>query len=408
MKFHEATLDNGLTVIAELNPSVHSVAAGFFVRTGARDESMDVNGVSHFLEHMAFKGNEKHSADDVNRIFDELGARYNASTSEEVTLFYAAVLPEYLADAFEVLSGLMRPSLRDADFEVERKVILEEIGMYEDQPSFIAYENAMKTHFDGHPLGQSILGSSDSISHLKRDEMADYHREHYRAGNITVAVAGNTDWNDVLRLANQWCGKWEAGSTPRKTDEARAKGGKTLTTKEAFTQQHVMQMSPAPSATSPLRMAAELMSVVVGDDSGSRLYWDLVDTGLAESADLSFNEYDGTGAYLTYVCSTPESAGDNLERVHDIYADVNAKGVTEEELEQARNKAASRIVLRSERPMGRLSSLGSNWVYRNEYRSVQDDLTAYRAITTDDVKAVLKKYPLGQLSTATVGPLKSL
>jgi predicted Zn-dependent peptidase len=408
VKFHEATLDNGLTVIAELNPSVHSVAAGFFVRTGARDESMDVNGVSHFLEHMAFKGNEKHSADDVNRIFDELGARYNASTSEEVTLFYAAVLPEYLADAFEVLSGLMRPSLRDADFEVERKVILEEIGMYEDQPSFIAYENAMKTHFDGHPLGQSILGSSDSIAHLKRDQMANYHREHYRAGNITVAVAGNTDWNDVLRLANQWCGKWEAGSTPRKADEAKAKGGTTLTTKEAFTQQHVMQMSPAPSATSPLRMAAELMSVVVGDDSGSRLYWDLVDTGLAESADLSFNEYDGTGAYLTYVCSTPESAGDNLERVHDIYADVNAKGVTEEELEQARNKAASRIVLRSERPMGRLSSLGSNWVYRNEYRSVQDDLTAYRAITTDDVKAVLKKYPLGQLSTATVGPLKSL
>jgi predicted Zn-dependent peptidase len=408
VKFHEATLDNGLTVIAELNPHVQSVAAGFFVRTGARDESMDVNGVSHFLEHMAFKGNEKHSADDVNRIFDELGARYNASTSEEVTLYYAAVLPEYLSDAFEVLAGLIRPSLRDSDFEVERKVILEEIGMYEDQPSFIAYESAMKTHFDGHPLGQSILGSSESIAHLTRDQMADYHREHYRAGNITVAVAGNTDWDDILRLANQWCGKWQAGSTPRKSDEARAKGGSALTTKDAFTQQHVMQMSPAPSATSPLRMAAELMSVVVGDDSGSRLYWDLVDTGLSESADLSYNEYDGTGAYLTYLCSTPESAGDNLKRIRDIYHDVNSRGATEEELEQARNKAASRIVLRSERPMGRLSSLGSNWVYRNEYRSVQADLDAYRAITTDDVNAVLKKYPLGQLSTAAVGPLKSL
>jgi predicted Zn-dependent peptidase len=280
--------------------------------------------------------------------------------------------------------------------------------MYEDQPSFIAYESAMKTHFDGHPLGQSILGTTESISHLKRDQMADYHREHYRAGNITVAVAGNTDWNEILRLANQWCGKWQAGSTPRTTDEARAKGGAAVTAKEAFTQEHVMQMAPAPSATSPLRMAAELMSVVVGDDSGSRLYWDLVDTGLAESADLSYNEYDGTGAYLTYVCSTPESARDNLKRVHGIYADVNSRGVTEEELEQARNKAASRIVLRSERPMGRLSSLGSNWVYRNEYRSVQADLDAYRAITTDDVNAVLKKYPLGQLSTAAVGPLKSL
>jgi predicted Zn-dependent peptidase len=401
VKFHEATLDNGLTVIAELNPHVQSVAAGFFVRTGARDESVDVNGVSHFLEHMAFKGNEKHSADDVNRIFDELGARYNASTSEEVTLYYAAVLPEYLPDAFEVLAGLIRPSLRNSDFEVERKVILEEIGMYEDQPSFIAYENAMKTHFDGHPLGQSILGSSQSISRLTRDEMYDYHREHYRAGNITVAVAGNTDWNEVLRLAKHWCSDWQPGSTPRAIDEARAKGGLSVTTKEAFTQQHVMQMSPAASAKSSLRMAAELMSVVVGDDSGSRLYWDLVDTGLAESADLSYNEYDGTGAYLTYLCSTPESARDNLKRIHDIYDDVNARGVT-------RNKAASRIVLRSERPMGRLSSLGSNWVYRNEYRSVQADLDAYRAITTDDVNAVLKKYPLGQLSTATVGPLKSL
>jgi predicted Zn-dependent peptidase len=408
VQFHEAKLDNGLTVIAELNAHVQSVAAGFFVRTGARDEPLEVSGVSHFLEHMAFKGNEKHSADDVNRIFDELGARYNASTSEEITLFYAAVLPEYLGDAFEVLSGLIRPSLRNSDFEVERKVILEEIGMYEDQPSFLAYESAMKTHFDGHALGQSILGTAESVGQLTRDQMADYHREHYRAGNITVAVAGNTDWQTVLRLAGQWCGRWEAGSTPRKTDEARVHGGAAVTTKDAFTQQHVMTMSPAPSATSSLRMAAELMSVVVGDDSGSRLYWDLVDTGLAESADLSYNEYDGTGAYLTYICSTPESARDNLKRVRDIYEDVNSRGVREEELEQARNKAASRIVLRSERPMGRLSSLGSNWVYRGEYRSVQADLDAYRAISTDDIKAVLKSYPLGQLSTAAVGPLKAL
>src|SRR5580700_6336426 len=214
VKFHEAKLDNGLTVIAELNPSVQSVAAGFFVRTGARDESMEVSGVSHFLEHMAFKGDEKHSADDVNRIFDEIGAKYNASTSEEITMFYAAVLPEYLPAVFEVLAGLLQPSIRQADFEVERKVILEEIGMYEDQPSFIAYENAMKTHFEGHPLGQSILGSKESIAALKRDQMAHYHDERYRGGNITIAVAGNTDWDQVVKLSKQWCGVWPAGHTP--------------------------------------------------------------------------------------------------------------------------------------------------------------------------------------------------
>ncbi len=214
MKFHEAKLDNGISVIGELNPSVLSVAAAFFVKTGARDESMDVNGVSHFLEHMAFKGDEKHSADDVNRIFDEIGAKYNASTSEEITMFYAAVLPEYLPSVFEVLAGLLQPSIRQADFEVERKVILEEIGMYEDQPSFIAYENAMKTHFEGHPLGQSILGSKESIAALKRDQMARYHDERYRGGNITIAVAGNTDWDQVVKLSKKWCGAWPAGRAP--------------------------------------------------------------------------------------------------------------------------------------------------------------------------------------------------
>jgi predicted Zn-dependent peptidase len=408
VQFHETTLENGLSVVAELNPSVHSVAAGFFVRTGARDESGEVSGVSHFLEHMAFKGNEKHSADDVNRILDEVGARYNASTSEEITLYYAAVLPEYLPAAFEMLAGLIMPALREEDFNLERNVILEEIGMYEDQPSFLAYETAMKTHFQGHPLGQSILGTAASIGALSRRQMLDYHRERYRGGNITLAVAGNTDWDQVVRLARQWCGHWPAGGSRREAPEAHSRGGTSILARETSNQEHVMQLAPAPSATDPLRMAAELLSIVVGDDSGSRLYWTLVDPGLAESADLSYNEYDGSGAYLTYLCSAPEQTVDNLKRIADIYHDVNEHGVTEEELGRARNKAASRIVLRSERPMGRLSSLGANWVYRGEYRSVQADLDAFAAVTTDDVRTLLHRYPLTQLSTAAVGPLASL
>ncbi len=128
MKFQQCQLSNGLTLIAETNPSVHSVAAGFFVRTGSRDETAGISGVSHFLEHMAFKGDEHLSADDINRIFDEIGAKYNASTSEEVTMYYAAVLPEYLERALELLSSLMQPSLRREDFDMEKNVILEEIS----------------------------------------------------------------------------------------------------------------------------------------------------------------------------------------------------------------------------------------------------------------------------------------
>jgi predicted Zn-dependent peptidase len=408
VKFHKATLGNGLEIVAELNPHVFSVAVGYFVRTGARDESPEVSGVSHFLEHMAFKGDGRYSADDLNRIFDEIGAKYNASTSEEITLFYGAVLPEYLPRAFEMLSTLMRPSLRTDDFDMEKNVILEEIGMYEDQPSFVAYENAMQAHFAGHPLGQSILGTTASVGGLTSEQMRRYHAERYLAGNIVLAVAGNTTWDEIRALADKWCSAWPAGHPQRSTIEARPAGGLRVLTRESSTHQHVMQLAPAPSATDPLRFAAELLSVVVGDDSNSRMYWEIVDPGFAESADLSYNEYDGSGAYLTYVSCDPESTRENLERIAHIYDDVNSNGVTDEELRQARSKVASRVVLRSERPMGRLSSLGSNWVYRQEYRTVEDDLKTLQSITTSDIRALLERYPLGAISTAAVGPLKSL
>ncbi|MGE3314432.1 MAG: M16 family metallopeptidase [Planctomycetaceae bacterium] len=408
MKFHNVALSNGLEVVAELNPNVLSVAIGFFVRTGARDETSDVSGVSHFLEHMAFKGDERYSAEDLNRVFDEIGAKYNASTSEEVTLFYGAVLPEYMERAFEMLATLIRPSLRQDDFDMEKNVILEEIGMYEDQPAFVAYENAMQTHFAGHPLGQSILGTKSSIGELQSEQMRRYHGERYRAGNIVLAVAGNTTWDQVRALAEKWCGNWPAGNPPRTTQEATPLGGTRVVTRESSGHQHVMQLAAAPSATDPLRYAAELLSVIVGDDSGSRMYWEIVDPGYAEAADLGYNEYEGSGAYVTYLSCDPESTEENLERVQKIYAEVNQNGITEEELAQAKSKIASRVVIRSERPMGRLSSLGSNWLYRREYRTVEDDLKTLQSITVADLEELLKKYPLRTTSTAAVGPLASL
>ena len=408
MKFHKATLDNGLTIVAELNPQAHSVAVGYFVRTGARDETDEVSGVSHFLEHMAFKGNEKYSADDVNRVFDEIGASYNASTSEEVTLFYAAILPEYLGRTFEMLSTLIHPVLRQEDFDMEKKVILEEIGMYEDQPTFTAYEGVMQAHFAGHPLGRSILGTTESVGDLTPEQMSRYHADHYLGSNITLAIAGNAQWDEILQLAEQHCSNWPDGDVDRAIDEAKPIGGIEFATRESNQQQHMMQLSPAPAAASDLRFAAELLSVIVGDDSGSRLYWELVDPGLVEAAELGFNEYDGSGTYLTYLSCDPESTAENLRRIAAIYEDVNRDGVSEADLQQAKNKVASRIVLRSERPMGRLSSLGTNWVYRQEYCSVDDDLKMLQSITTDSIRQLLDAYPLGQLTTVAVGPLKSL
>ena len=408
MQFHQTKLANGLNVIAELNPAVQSVAFGFYVRTGARDESLEVSGVSHFLEHMVFKGTEKYSADDVNRIFDEIGARYNASTSEEVTLFYTAILPEYLPQTFELLASILYPTLRDDDFDMEKKVILEEIGMYDDQPGFTAYEAVMQAHFVGHPLGRSILGTNESITALTADQMRQYHRDHYLAGNITLAVAGNTNWQQVVSLTEQYCNHWPSGELNRPVDEAEPVNCVKTLTKTGSIQEHIIQLAKAPPADNDLRYAAEILSVIVGDDSGSRMYWELVDPGHAEAAELGYNEYDGSGTYLTYLSCAPDDVPALLNRINTIYDQVNQEGVSEEELQQAKNKVASRVVLRSERPMGRLSSLGGNWVYRQEYCSVEHDLQTLKALTTNDIRTLLEKYPLAQTSTAAVGPLESL
>ncbi|MCA8982639.1 MAG: insulinase family protein [Planctomycetaceae bacterium] len=402
------TLDNGLTLIGEINPNVQSMAFGFFVRTGSRDETPEVSGVSHFLEHMVFKGTARNSPMDVNRIFDEVGAQYNASTSEEITLFYASILPEYLPRTFELVADILYPSLRDDDFEMEKKVILEEIGMYEDMPAFSAYEKLMELHFQGHPLERSILGSVASINALTAGQMRNYHREHYLAGNMTLVVAGNVDWSTMVDLANAHCGGWPAGSTPRNTAEARSGGGRLILEKPGSIQEHVAQMASAPPAQSPLRYAAEILSIIVGDDANSRMYWELIEPGLAESAELSYNDYDGSGSYMTFLSCDPGDVSGHLQRISNIYAEVNAHGVTAEELEQAKNKVSSRIVLRSERPMGRLSALGGNWVYRREYRSVEDDLHSLEQLRIEDVNELLRQYPLGQQTTVAIGPLSSL
>jgi predicted Zn-dependent peptidase len=408
MPFHHTTLPNGLEVVAELNDDVYSVAFGFYVKTGARDETAEVSGVSHFLEHMAFKGTERFSAEDVNRIFDEYGVDYNAMTGEESTVFYSSVLPEYLAPVFEIQSGILFPTLRQEDFDVEKKVILEEIGMYEDQPSSVAYDRAMQLHFRGHDLGQSILGSAASVSALTSDQMRTYHAAHYRAGNIVLAVAGNTDWTTVLDLAQKHCGNWPAGAGTRTLELAKPSPQAEFVLKDQCQQEQIIQLAPAPDCTDPRRYAAELLTVIIGDDTNSRLYWELVDPGLAESAECGYSEFEGVGTYLTFLSGAPESTRDNLDRITRMYEEVNAHGVTLDELEQAKNKIATRIVLRGERPMGRLSSLGGNWLVRREYRTIEDDLTTVRSVSLDDIRQLLKEFPLQQTTTVGVGPLSEL
>jgi predicted Zn-dependent peptidase len=407
--FHEHRSVNGLQIIGESNPSARSVALGFFVRTGSRDETGDVAGVTHFLEHMVFKGTPRRSALDVNRDFDRIGAHYNAFTSEENTVFYAAILPEYLPQAVDILADILRPSLRDEDFGVEKNVIIEEIGMYEDQPMWSAYDQAKRGYFADHPLGNTILGTADSIRSLRREQMQAYFERRYVAPNITAVAAGNFDWSRLVTLIEERCGAWNSGPVGR-LDVREAAGPATfrVVTKPKVVQEHVFLISAGPPADSPWRYAADTIAMAIGDDSGSRLYWALVDPGLAESADMSFHDYEGTGSFYTSFSCEPEHAEENLQIVRKVLADVQRNGITPTELQQAKSKIGSRVVRGSERPMGRMQALGMAWTYLKQYRTVDDDLKAFDAVTLDKIREVLERYPLDRVTTLALGPLEKI
>ena len=408
MEFRNQTLDNGLEVVAECNPNAYSLAVGFFVKAGSRDETDDIWGVSHFLEHMVFKGTPTRTAADVNRELDEIGSSSNASTSEEITTYYATMLPEYGERAIALLADIMRPSLRDDDFEMEKQVILEEIAKYEDEPPFNAHEKCMAAYFGDHPLGRSILGSVDSVSALTPVQMHDYFRQRYSPSNMLLAVAGNVAFEELVSLADQHCGKWEPFDAARETPPATPNYVNRLITKETAVQEYVVQIFDGPSATDEDRFAARLLGTIIGDDSGSRFFWEFIDTGLAECAVFGAQEYQGTGTFMSYLCCEPDDTAECLATVQRILTDVRENGITDEELTRAKSKVCSQIILASERTGNRMFAVGGNWVRRRTYRTVRESVQRYQSITKEQIDSIVQRFGLAQQATVVVGNLTDL
>ena len=400
---HEHTLSNGLTILAEPTLTARSFAAGFFVKTGSRDEPADVNGVSHFLEHMLFKGSESLDADAMNRIFDDLGAQYNAFTTQEMTAYYAAVLPEFSGRVMEHLGQLMRPAIRESDFDMEKKVILEEITMYEDDPGHRIFEKLLARYFNGHPLGMSILGPAARIEAMRRDQMAGYFREHYGPKNMVLSVTGKFDFGEVVDLAERYYGGWEPVGFARDYADVTAAGGREEMTDAKLNRQYVMGITPGPGAQDDGRFAARILSDVLGDDENSRLYWALVDNAICEEADFSAYPHDRVGSFVLSLVCDPGRGDEALDialgELHKLKDDL-----TDAEVERAKNKLAGGSVLHGESPMGRMRAIGGAWVYNGQYRAMQEDLDALLAVTPNDLKTLLDRFPFDPMTVVTMGP----
>ena len=403
LTFKHHQLANGLDIIAEENPDSQSFAAGIFVKTGARDEDTKLNGVSHFLEHMMFKGSSKYTWEDVNRIFDEIGARYNAFTSQEMTAYYANVLPEFTEQAIEHLSHLLRPAIRVEDFTTEKKVILEEIAMYLDDPGHRLYERLMESHFANHPLSMSVLGSAESIQQLQRDEMAAYFARRYGPGNMVLAVTGQLDFENVVKLAEKYCGAWDPVDAPRNQAEPLYKSQRVDMKDEKLNRQYTMGMTPGPSAQDDRRFGARILADVIGDSDGSRFYWALVDNAIAEDADFGFYPHDLCGSFYIALTTEPDRSAKALDIALKELERVK-KDLAADEVERAKNKIASSLVLSGEVPLGRMRSIGNQWIYNKQYRSLETDMATLMNVTPASLHQLMEDFPFDPMTVVSLGP----
>ena len=405
MEFKHKQLDNGLTIIGEVNPLAQSAAVGFFVRTGSRDETPVVNGVSHFLEHMLFKGTDALSALDVNEAFDRLGAKFNAFTSEENTVFYAAVLPEYLQPVSDLWMQLMRPSLRDDDFNMEKNVILEEIAMYKDLPQFDVMDRGKKPALRRPPLRQQCSG-----------HQREYHRPFRPITCGTISLTGMHRTISFWRAAGISTLRISAGLRTKNAPAGHrlkriatclfltAHSRKNQSKIPILSRQHLCLLSPAVSMQDRKRYAASLLSTIIGDSTGSRYYWALVDPALAETAAMQCESMDGAGVFYSYICCNPDNTEKILEIIEALFVDLENKAVSQDELDAARNKVLSAMTLQSEQPMGRLVNLGFNWVYNQEYCSVIQDVERIRSVTLADISRLIEQLRPGKFTQFSLGP----
>jgi len=390
------TLPNGLQLLGEISPNRQSAALGYFVKTGARDENTKEAGISHFLEHMVFKGTKKRSALDITYQLGNIGAQANAYTSEELTVYYAAILPEYLKNFQELLTDMLYPALDPQEFDTEKKVIIEEIALYQDRPSYYLYEKAVADFFSGNTVGNSVIGTPDSVSGITVEDMRNYHARRYSPSNIILVATGKFDWDKFVQDAEKLTTAWESKEVLRSYADHQINVTQKTFTKANLNQAHLMFVSKGAAAQDEERFALGLLALILGDSTGSKFYWELLDKGLVDSVGADNEEKDQAAYFMSYASTDL----DKLDLVSSIFRKIlsNPMDFTDAELARAKSKLLTRIVLSGELPMSRLMALGTAWVYRKEFHTLQTSIDKIKSVTKSDIEKAVKKYEINKYS----------
>jgi predicted Zn-dependent peptidase len=407
-KYEITELDSGERVITERVSSVRSVALGYWIGAGSRDEKDERAGVSHFLEHLLFKGSSAYSAQEIAETFDGLGGELNAATSREHTMLYSRVTDAHLATAVDVMTDMVfAPTF--AELDSEREVVLEEIAMYEDAPQELVHDLFSEAVFGDQPLGRPVIGTREVIASVSRRALAAYHRSMYVGGNIVVAAAGNLQHNEVVRLVER--AQRRPQDTPPKGVRVRrpmvTPPPPSLRFQQKDTEQyHVCIGAPGISRSDRRRFAASLLDSILGGSASSRLFQEIREKrGMAYAVYSFTSQYSDTGLVGFYVGTREENVAECLEIAARELAEVASGRLRPNELQRAKENLKGRVVLSMESTSNRMSRLGKSLITDTELLSLDRLIAEIDAVEPDEISELASVLLQPErLSAAGIGP----
>ncbi|MDR7316010.1 pitrilysin family protein [Brevibacillus nitrificans] len=400
------TCDNGLRIVTERIPSVRSVALGIWVGTGSKYENDVNNGISHFLEHMFFKGTATRSAKEIAETFDEIGGNVNAFTSKEYTCYYARVLDQHAPIALDVLSDMYFHSVFDAEeLEKEKNVVIEEISMYEDTPDDLVHDLIAKASYGNHPLGYTILGTEDVLRSLKRDDLQRYVDQRYLPSNTVITVAGNFEDSLIEDIQKRFSALQRSSILPTLTTPDFA--ADVIFQQKKTEQAHLCISLPGFKVGHKDTYSLILLNNVLGGSMSSRLFQEIrEERGLAYSVYSYHSSYKEAGTFTVYTGTAQEQVGQVFDIVSQVLRDVADHGITDKELNKGKEQLKGSLMLSLESTNSRMSRLGKNELLLERHLNLDEVLAKINSVTNESVLSVAQQLFRSKLAMAMVSPLE--
>ena len=414
MSVRRTVLPSGLRIVTEEISSVRSAAIGIWVNVGSRDESPATAGASHFLEHLLFKGTSSRSALDISSSIESVGGEMNAFTSKEYTCFYARVIDTDLSMAIDVISDLITSSLvTAADVDAERKVVLEEIAMRDDDPSDLVHDLFADTYYGDTPLGRSILGTVKSINEMPRRNVFTYYKKRYLPQDLVVAVAGNIEHRKVVAMVKKALsrdGFLERAGEPQVREDRRVKVSSQQSIgliNRKTEQAHMLYGIAGVSRNDERRFTMGILSAALGGGMSSRLFQEIREKrGLAYSVFSYAQQFAGSGLLSFYAGCHPSKAIEVVEIIREVLNDVAENGMSEEEISRAKGAVKGSLVLSQEDSGSRMSRIGKSEIVYGEIMSFDEILKKISAVTPEAIQKMAGEILPTRPTLALVGPFK--